>query len=72
MGLKYSIGGARLHRSQHPIQGKVPPPPKQVRIKDTAPREPVADCSFCGESGHTYAICMVLKQMIQEQAELLQ
>ena len=71
MGFKYSIGGARLRRSQHPHAGK-DTSPKQVRIKDTVPKEPVADCSFCGGTGHTYAICMVLKQMVQEQAELLQ
>ena len=66
-----------LNRGRPPTQITTPNPgkdasPKQVRIKDTAPKEPVADCSFCGGSGHTYAVCMVLKQMIQEQAELLQ
>ena len=66
-----------LNRGRLPTQITTPNPgrdtsSKQVRIKDTAPKEPVEDCSFCGESGHTYAACMVLKQMIQEQVELLQ
>ena len=66
-----------LNRGRPPTQVTTPnagkdTSPKQVRIKDTVPKEPVADCSFCGGTGHTYAVCMVLKQMVQEQVELLQ
>ena len=43
-----------------------------MKIEDTAPKEAIAECSFCGEFGHTYTGCRVLKQMVQEQAELLQ
>ena len=66
-----------LNRGRPPTQVITPntgkdTPPKQVRIRDTVPEEPGADCSFCSGTGHTYATCMVLKQMVQEQAELLQ
>ena len=58
-----------LNKGRPPTQ--VPAPtaegdtiPKHVRIKETTPRKPTVDCSFCGGVGHTYPMCMVLKQMI--------
>ena len=66
-----------LNRGRPPTQ--VPTPtarrdtsPKCVRIEEATPKRNTVNCSFCGGAGHTYATCIVLKQMVQEQAEQLQ
>ena len=47
---------------------------KQVHIKEEpevpTPREEMR-CCFCGEATHTYQTCLVLRQMVREQAEEL-